>query len=153
MPNVFACAASRDLLQRTAKQAGWLVAAALIAILPHSTGLCGDSATRPNMEETFPLNCTIEDMAEVVVRGSVEQIHVFCAEPNSKVSVPGPRGFRATGSTDALGGLVLRDVPPGDGYRVSVEASDRARSVRVLSLEEHPEARFYSSQELNGCNG
>lgn len=61
MPNVFACASSCDLLQGIAQQAGWLVAAALIAILPHSTGLRADSATRPNVEETFPLNRRIED--------------------------------------------------------------------------------------------
>lgn len=89
-----------------------------------------------------------------VVRGSVEQIHIAHARPGARVSVRGPGGFHTTGSTDDRGGLVLREVPPGDGYTVTVEGSGRAPSaVRVLRRTEHPDARFYSSQKLAPTQG
>src|SRR5688572_17589009 len=91
---------------------------------------------------------------QTVVRGSVEQIHVIHAKPKSEVTVEGPSGFRVTGSTDDRGGLVLRDVPPGNNYSVTVEGSDRnPESVRVLGREEHPDARFYASQKLEPTRG
>lgn len=92
--------------------------------------------------------------AGLVVRGSVEQIHVMGAKPGSSVSVEGPHDYRATAPADAAGGLVLRNVPPGDGYRVSVQGSGSdPYSVRVLSREEHPDQRFYSSQKLEPTQG
>ena len=45
-------------------------------------------------------------------------------------------------------------MPPGDGYSVTVEGSGRgAYSVRVLGRDEHPDARFYSSQKLEPTRG
>ncbi|MCA9161193.1 MAG: hypothetical protein KDA72_22840, partial [Planctomycetales bacterium] len=66
------------------------------------------------------------------VRGSVEQIHIVHAEPNSHVTVDGPSGFQREMSTDDRGGLILRDVPAGSGYRVVVEGhSETPHDVRV----------------------
>lgn len=88
------------------------------------------------------------------VRGSVEQIHIINAQPNSEVAVRGPRGLDVTASTDERGGLVVRDVPAGDGYAVTVEGSDLARhEVRVLSREQHPDTDFYASQVLAPTDG
>ncbi len=111
--------------------------------------------------------------AELRVRGSVEQIHIVHAEPNSRVSVHGPSDFQREASTDDRGGLILRDVPAGDGYSVVVEGhgvqehndtsqehgdtpqehSDTPHVVRVLSVEEHPDARFYAAQQLEPTHG
>lgn len=92
--------------------------------------------------------------AAIVVRGSVEQIHIAHAGPNSRVTVAGPRGFRATALTDGVGGRIFRDIPPGDGYTVTVAGSDHApHPVRVLGREEHPDARFYASQKLDPTRG
>ena len=89
-----------------------------------------------------------------IVRGSVEQIYIAHAKPNSSVTVQGPPGFQITASTDDKGGLVFRDVPPGDGYCVMVDGSDHALpSVRVLGREEHPAKSFYSSQNLEPTRG
>jgi predicted acyl esterase len=91
---------------------------------------------------------------ERVVRGSVEQIHVVNAEPNSEVSVRGPGNFRTTATTDDRGGLVLRHVPAGEGYEVSIGKGDGAsQRVRVLSPEQHPAAEFYRSQKLDPTEG
>ncbi|HVK18733.1 MAG TPA: CocE/NonD family hydrolase [Fimbriiglobus sp.] len=89
-----------------------------------------------------------------VVRGSVEQIHIAHARPGASVAVRGRGGVQRTASTDDRGGLVLREIPPGDGYSVTVEGSGRgADTVRVLSRSEHPDARFYSSQKLEPTRG
>jgi uncharacterized protein len=95
-----------------------------------------------------------EAPAGLVVRGSVEQIHIIHAEPNSQVTVEGPRGFRTVASTDDRGGLVLREVPPGKDYTVTVAQGGRsAQAIRVLSRTEHPAARFYASQKLDPTQG
>jgi hypothetical protein len=91
--------------------------------------------------------------AQLTVRGSVEQIHVVHADPGTEVGVRGPRGFHASGTTDALGGLVVRGVPPGPGYVVTVEGSAPRRAVRVLAADEHPDRRFYERQELPPTSG
>jgi uncharacterized protein len=89
-----------------------------------------------------------------VVRGSVEQIHIAHARPGARVSVRGRGGFQTTTSTDVRGGFVLREVPPGDGYTVTVDGSGgTASSIRVLSRHEHPGASFYSAQKLDPTQG
>lgn len=114
--------------------------------------LLGCATDRVTAAEVTPANPATSP--RVAVRGSVEQILVAHGPPNSKVTVEGPRGFRARASTDAAGGLVLRDIPPGDGYTVTVDASDAApATVRVRSQEEHPDAAFYSSQKLDPAQG
>ncbi|MEZ6075497.1 MAG: CocE/NonD family hydrolase [Pirellulaceae bacterium] len=75
------------------------------------------------------------------VRGSVEQIHIVHAEPNSHVTVDGPSCFHRAASTDDRGGLIVRDAPVGSGYRVVVEGQgDTPQVVRVLGPQEHPDA-------------
>ena len=103
-------------------------------------------------------------IGELQVCGSVEQIYIAHAEPNSSVSVEGPNDFQRVASTDDRGGLILRDIPPGVGYSVVIEGhrveahnpaghSDSAHSVRVLGPEEHPAAQFYASQKLEPTHG
>lgn len=93
------------------------------------------------------------DRDELTVSGSVEQVYVAHARPSAAIEVRGPRGFRATGTTDLNGGLLFRDVPAGNGYTVTV-AGERGRfPVRVLSPEDHPSQRFYDAQELDPTEG
>jgi len=99
-------------------------------------------------------NAPMATPVELVVRGSVEQIHIVHAQAGSKVIVEGSQGFRATAVTDARGGLVLRNIPPGDGYSVRVDGHESAsHSLRVLNPKEHPDAHFYASQKLEPANG
>jgi predicted acyl esterase len=90
--------------------------------------------------------------AAPIVRGSVEQIHITGVRPGSGLSVRGPKGVQRTAKADDRGGCVLREVPPGDGYVVTIEGGD-ASTVRVLSQIEHPAASFYSSQKLESTQG
>ena len=93
-----------------------------------------------------------EPVRVVVVRGSVEQIHVIGADPGAEVTVRGPRRFSAEATTDEHGGLVLRDVPPGNGYQVEVEGYGRER-VEVLAPDDHPRQRFFDAQDLPADEG
>lgn len=94
------------------------------------------------------------DGSELAVRGSVEQIHVLQAEPGAAVTVRGPRRFTASGVTDAFGGLVIRSVPPGGGYTVTVDGAEARRfPVHVLAPDDHPHPSFYGRQELDPSYG
>jgi uncharacterized protein len=56
--------------------------------------------------------------------GSAEQVYVTGLAPNAQMSLLTPRGKTlATQNADSLGGLLFRNVPPGDGYRVQQEPS------------------------------
>src|SRR5690606_36180498 len=65
--------------------------------------------------------------------------------------VRGPDGKEVTARTDALCGLVVRDVAPGNGYRVTVGGAEHA--VKVMSRDAHPSAEFYAAQKLAPTNG
>ncbi|MFP4634662.1 MAG: CocE/NonD family hydrolase [Nitriliruptoraceae bacterium] len=84
----------------------------------------------------------------------MEQIHVIHAEPEAEVEVRGPSGYTASATTDERGGLVLRDVPPGNGYTVRLESAPRERyPVRVLAPDDHPDQRYYEQQQLEPDEG
>lgn len=87
----------------------------------------------------------------LVVRGSVEQIHIIHATPNLDVAVRGPDGFQAEARTDSSGGLILADVPPSAGYRVTLAGDEHL--VRVLHPDAHPPREFYTAQTLDPTRG
>ncbi|HVJ86585.1 MAG TPA: CocE/NonD family hydrolase, partial [Caulifigura sp.] len=89
---------------------------------------------------------------DLIIRGSVEQIHILHAPPRSAVSVDGPNGFKTTATTDPLGGLILRNLPPADRYQVTV-AGQQPAHVRVMPRDVHPQPDFYSSQKLDPTRG
>jgi uncharacterized protein len=111
------------------------------------------SAAPPDRPGVVPPGRTTAAPGELTVRGSVEQIHVIHAEPGTSVSVRGPRGYRATATTDDRGGLVLRDVPPGAGYTVQLGDRPGRFPVTVLAPDDHPDPRFYAGQELPPTEG
>ena len=54
--------------------------------------------------------------------GSAEQVYVTGLAPNAQMSLFTPAGNKlATQSADSLGGLLFRNVPPGDGYQVQLD--------------------------------
>lgn len=86
-------------------------------------------------------------------RGSVEQIHVWRATPNSKIEVHDPNGqVVKSGTTDELGSIVFRGVPPGEGYSViQPDVADVAphAPLRVTTVDESlPSPDFYKNQKL-----
>ena len=93
-------------------------------------------------------SCPSTPADQLVVRGSVEQIYVVHAGARKQVTVDGARRWPAR-TTDASGGLVVRDVPVGR-YSVSVEG-DRSspHEVTVVGPDEPPPSDFYSSQTID----
>ncbi len=60
--------------------------------------------------------------------GSAEQVYVTGLAPNARMSLLRPSGRTLyTQNADSLGGLLFRNVPPGNGYRVRL-ASNGAES-------------------------
>lgn len=101
------------------------------------------------------LGCTDDEIATsaIKVRGSVRQIHVWKAPPNAAIEVRDAANMVVqSGTTDDLGSIVFRGVPPGDGY--SVVTPDTASSslhepVRVTDAEGSlPSPDFYADQKL-----
>jgi uncharacterized protein len=91
--------------------------------------------------------------ADFAVRESVQQLHITGAEPEQVLAVYNARGTQvASGSADALGGLIFRQLPPGNGYTVREEMGDPVEAVQNLTVwsEETslPDASFYSEQVL-----
>lgn len=87
------------------------------------------------------------------VRGSVEQIAVWKAPPSVSVEVhDGTGALVQTATTDTLGSIIFRNVPPGDGYTVSapsIPAPNTTTPVRVMSVADSlPTGDFYSAQTL-----
>ena len=129
-----------------------MVVALIVGVL--AAGVGPATAAPPDRPGGAPPGlATDASVGELTVRGSVEQIHVLHAEPDARVEVRGPRGFRAHGTTDGQGGLVLREVPPGGGYTVAIEDERGRFPVRVLSADDHPDPRFYRGQDLDPSEG
>ncbi len=87
------------------------------------------------------------------VRGSVEQVHVWMAEPETTVELRDADGAAvATGTTDALGSFIFRGVAPGEGYAVAETDLDPpvvVSPVDVMSAEgSQPGQDFYDGQTL-----
>ncbi|MEZ4227099.1 MAG: CocE/NonD family hydrolase [Polyangiaceae bacterium] len=90
--------------------------------------------------------------APFAVRESVEQLHVTHTEPGTKLELVDSGGSVVqSGTTDALGSLVFRQVAPGSGYEVR-EASapdQRVDGLTVMSIAgSKPPQSFYDEQKL-----
>ena len=91
------------------------------------------------------------------VRGSVEQVQIWGAAPGTAVELVSADGtVTATGTADDNGALLLRKVPPAEGYLVRPAAApdDYAGPVTVMSIEgSQPDQAFYAGQPLNAGFG
>src|SRR5713101_7923311 len=86
------------------------------------------------------------------VRGSLRQFFVIGADPGASVELLDPKGLSVQeGMTDALGGLLFRNVEPGDGYVAAVTVKGEttfSKPTRVRSEKDVPPQSFYDSQVL-----
>jgi predicted acyl esterase len=86
------------------------------------------------------------------VRGTLEQVYIWQAPPDTPIELVGPEGeVAANAPTDDQGSLVFRAVPPGEGYtvRVAADPAVAVTDVRVRSLEDlGPDPELYASQVL-----
>ncbi len=117
-----------------------LAAGALVAALSMAPAL--PAAPAPEAAAT----------AAFSVRGSVEQLSLTHAVPGATVALLAPGGAEVdTGTVDAQGGLLFRDVAPGDGY-VAVHDDGgvltESDPVTVRPADWVPTQSFYDSQVL-----
>jgi predicted acyl esterase len=77
----------------------------------------------------------VASAASFTAVGSAEQVYVTGLAPNASMSLLSPRGKKlATQSADSLGGLLFRNVTPGDGYRVrSISTGEESAPITVHS--------------------
>ncbi|MBL8912115.1 MAG: CocE/NonD family hydrolase [Archangium sp.] len=90
--------------------------------------------------------------ASFQVRESVEQLHITHAAPGTELSLVNSAGKElAFGTADDQGSLVLRRLPPGQGYQVKTRGMqpEVSRPLKVMSVEESkPRPEDYAKQEL-----
>lgn len=91
--------------------------------------------------------------AEFSVRESVRQLHITHATPGVELRVIDASGGElAIATTDELGSLIFRELPPGSGYSVEETGpapKQAARDLSVYTAEQlQPEQAFYDSQVL-----
>jgi predicted acyl esterase len=86
------------------------------------------------------------------VRQSVEQLHVTHAMPGTTLVLTDSTGTEvARGTTDTLGSLMFRKVPPADGYTIAVDGqpAESVGSLKVVSVpDSYPPQSFYDNQQL-----
>jgi predicted acyl esterase len=72
-------------------------------------------------------------------RGSAEQVYATGVAPGAQVSLYDGEGAEvATKSADELGGVLFRNVAPGNGYRVRVAEGPESPPLQVLTTESAP---------------
>jgi len=85
-------------------------------------------------------------------RPSVEQVHVTHADPNVTLELVDAMGdVIATGTTDAQGSLIFRNVVAGDGYRVRLADApgEQSQPLSVMTVDGSvPDESFYAGQVL-----
>ena len=121
---------------RAMRLAGRLLLSLSLTAAAASLAACGDDPVDP-----------------FTVRDSVEQLHVTHAPPATELEVVDSAGVRvAVGTTDALGSLIFRKLPPGTGYKVKTTTASPALTTgahEVMTVENsQPEQSFYSDQHL-----
>ncbi len=119
---------------------GLTVAVALATVGPAEAGTAaGGSSTAP-----APAGFT--------GHGSIGQAYVLGAPPGTGLELVDAAGARVGGGTaDRLGSLIVRDVPPGPGYRFRSVGGPRPTATagfRVLSTTDTPPGSLYSGQQM-----
>jgi predicted acyl esterase len=116
---------------------------ACFASLVFATLACGSDEESPT--------ATHEDLG-IRVRQSVEQLAVTHAQPGVTIELTDSTGaVIQSGTADALGSLMFREVPPASGYVVRTKTSpEQVRSgLRVMTVDEsQPAQSFYDEQVL-----
>ena len=86
--------------------------------------------------------------AALEARGSVEQVYATGLEPGAQVSLLNGGKTLKTKKADAQGGLIFRNVKPGDGYRVSVKGGETSDAITVMTQRSAPPSEDVYDQEI-----
>ena len=113
-----------------------------------------DATSADSSEQDAGADAQVDDgTADFAARASVQQVYVTYAKPDEALALKDSAGqVLATGKADALGSLIFRKVPPGQGYRV--HGTDRQPEVwsgplHVLGVaESQPTQAYYNAQVI-----
>jgi predicted acyl esterase len=123
------------------------LALALVVGVASCSTTGGGSAAEPGT--TAP---AVTTAATFTAHGSLGQAYVVGAAPGAQLVLADAAGEQVgAGTADTLGSLIVRDVPPGDGYTFrSVDGTTVAGSApfKVLALTDAPPQSFYANQQL-----
>lgn len=90
--------------------------------------------------------------ASFAAHGSVEQLYVTDAAPDTPLELATPDGtVLMSGTSDAQGTLIFRNVKPGSGYVVATDGGGQlqaAHAVTVTDRNAPPPASFYEQQSI-----
>jgi hypothetical protein len=134
---------------RTTKFTALVLALGLALASCSSSGAAPDKAAGGSGGTAAP---AVTTTAAFQAHGSVKQAYVEGATPGQALVLADASGRQvASGTADAFGSLIVRDLEPGDGYTFrAVDGSTVAGSpaFKVLALTDAPKADFYEKQEL-----
>ena len=88
--------------------------------------------------------------AAFTARGSAEQVYATDLPPGAELSLLGPAGdVLETRNANELGGVLFREVPPGDGYRIRLTADgETSGPLRVLTTDSAPPSTEVYDQDI-----
>lgn len=121
---------------------------------------CGDDGTPANRGNSSPPTETPDPgpdpaptatpgpVADIEVRGSVEQAYLFGAEPGMELALIDAQDVTvATGTADENGTLIYRDLAAGT-YRVETPDGTSSVAFEVKTPDDVPDQSFYAAQEI-----
>src|SRR5919108_2751346 len=88
--------------------------------------------------------------ASFSAHGSVEQVYATGLPPGAKTSLLNPAGkVVETRNANELGGILFRNVPPGDGYRVRLGTTgETSGPLTVLTTQSAPPSTDVYNQDI-----
>jgi predicted acyl esterase len=121
---------------------------------PTATPTSTPSATPTDTPTATPTNTPLPTFA---AHGSVGQVYVTDADPGSALQLLDANDqIVQTGTADADGSFVFRNVAVGAGYAVTMDAGGALRQsslVAVTDPNDPPDPSFYSNQQINDGYG
>ncbi len=130
-----------------------LPARLLVSLAALAGALTACSSATSSQTPSGPTAPVADAKATFTGRGSIGQAYVLGAPAGTHLVLADAAGVEVgRGTADALGSLIVRNVPPGSGYTFravgghKVVATD---SFRVLAPSDTPAASFYSDQHLS----
>ena len=130
----------------------WISPASLVT-LAFLAGACSGTDVRQISADPLPKVAVADRVADVLVRGSIEQVSMTGADPGDPILLMnGQERLVARATADDQGSVLFRGVAPGAGYRVQVNGSTPAVSkrVEVMTLQDsRPAQPFYADQQIN----
>jgi predicted acyl esterase len=113
---------------------------------------CGGEVATSNPSNGQRLDLSRALPASFKAHGSVEQLYVTDAAPAAELELATADGaVTMSGTADAQGTLIFRNVKPGSGYVVATDGGGQlkaARGITVMDRNNPPPQSFYEQQQI-----